>query len=419
MQQPPPATAKLPLAGLRVLDFSHAAAAPFSAMFLADMGAEVIKLEKIGAGDGARAMGVPMPSPNDNESDYYVALNRNKKNIAIDLSSPEGQEIARDLARQCDVAIQNFRPGVMERLGLGFEDLRKLRPGLVYCSISAFGASGPWSARPANDIIMQSVSGLMGITGEPGGGPVRIGAPISDYTSGLFALSGVLAALFARDAHPEGQHVEISMLEASLNMMCNYIPAVATGFKVPRVGRGHATIVPYQAFECADGEFVMVGAFTRGFWESLARALGHEEWLTDPRFSSNGRRLKNREALISQLEAIFAARPRAHWIALLEQADVPVGPVLELHEAIATEQVAHDHAVVDIGAPSFRSKVVRSPIRVAAWGEQPLAPAPLLGEHSRALMASLLGYSDARIAELAQKGVIADPPPAKPRNSNI
>ena len=414
-----PAKQARPLTGIRVLDFSHAAAGPFATMLLGDLGAEVIKIEKPRHGDGSRSMGVPMPSPNDNESDYYVALNRNKKNIAIDLSSPEGQQIARDLARQSDVVIQNFRPGVMERLGLGFEDLRKLRPGLVYCSISAFGADGPWSKRPANDIIMQSVSGLMGITGEVGGGPVRIGAPISDYTSGLFALSGVLAALFARAAHPEGQHVEVSMLEASLNMMCNYIPAVATGFKVPRVGRGHATIVPYQAFACSDGEFVMVGAFTRGFWESLARALGHEEWLTDPRFSSNGRRLKNREALISQLDAIFAGKTRAEWIALLEQADVPVGPVLDLHDAIKTEQVVHDKSVVDIGGPEFGSKVVRSPIRVSAWGEQPLNPAPQLGAHSRELVSSLLGYDEARIADLTARGVIADPPPAKPRNSNI
>jgi crotonobetainyl-CoA:carnitine CoA-transferase CaiB-like acyl-CoA transferase len=414
------ANRSLPLSGLRVLDFSHAAAAPFSSMFLADMGAEVIKLEKIGTGDGARSMGVPMPSPNDNESDYYVALNRNKKNIAIDLSAPEGQEIARSLARQCDVVIQNFRPGVMERLGLGFEDLRKLRPGLVYCSISAFGAAGPWSARPANDIIMQSVSGLMGITGEVGGGPVRIGAPISDFTSGLFALSGVLAALFARAAHPDGQHVEVSMLEASLNLMCNYIPAVASmGFKVPRVGRGHATIVPYQAFRCSDGEFVMVGAFTRGFWERLARAVGHEEWIADPRFSSNGRRLKNREALIGRLEAIFAAKTRAEWIDLLEKADVPVGPVLDLHDAIETEQVKHDKSVVDIGDPEFGCKVVRSPIRVGAWGEAPLNPAPPLGAHSRQLVSSLLGYDDARIAELAVKGVIADPPPARPRTPKI
>lgn len=408
----------LPLSGIRVLDFTHAAAGPFSSMFLADMGAEVIKVEKIGTGDGARSMGVPMPSVHGNESDYYVSLNRNKKDLALDLGSEEGRSIARDLVARCDVVIQNFRPDVMARLGLAFENVRSLRPGLVYCSISAFGPDGPWSARPANDIIMQSVSGLMAITGEVGGGPVRIGAPISDYTTGLFALSGILGALLARAAHPQGQHVEVSMLEASLNMMCNYVPSVATlGVKVPRVGRAHATIVPYQAFVCGDGEYVMVGAFTRGFWESLAKAVGHPEWLTDPRFSSNGRRLQNRDALVGELEAIFRTRPREDWIDLLEAADVPVGPVLELHDALASEQVVHDASLMEVGKPGHRSKVVRSPVRVDAWGEPPAEPAPLLGEHSREMLQDLLGYAPDRVADLVAQGVVADSASAPARSS--
>lgn len=397
----------LPLSGFRVLDFSHAAAGPFTAMFLADMGAEVIKVEKPGLGDGARSMGVPMPPEGGHQSDYSVGLNRNKKGLALDLGAEEGRRIARDLAATCDVVLQNFRPGVMERLGLGFEDLRQRRPGLVYASISAFGTSGPWATRPANDIIMQSVSGLMAITGEPDGGPIRIGAPISDYTTGLFALSGLLAALLVRDRHPEGQHVQISMLEASLNMMANYIPSVAgLGARVPRVGRGHATIVPYQAFLCADGEYVMVGAFTRGFWDSFARALGHEEWLTDPRFSSNGRRLKNREALVSQITAIIAEKPRTHWIALLEAADVPVGPVLELHDALRSEQVVHDGTLVTIPSPAGPYTVVRSPIRVAEWGEPPLAPPPAIGQDSADVLRDALGYDDSRLQALAAAGVI-------------
>jgi crotonobetainyl-CoA:carnitine CoA-transferase CaiB-like acyl-CoA transferase len=238
-----------PLAGIRVLDFSHAAAAPFATMFLADLGAEVIKIEKPRQGDGARYMGVPMPTLGPKDSDYYVSLNRNKKGIVLDLAQPEGAALARRLAALCDIAIENFRPQVMAKLGLGFEDLRKVRPGLIYCSISAFGPGGPWAAKPANDIIMQSVSGLMSITGEVGGGPVRIGAPIADFSTGLFGLAGVLAALHARDRFPEGQHIQVAMLDASLNMMCNYIPSVTTlGQKVQRVGRGHAQIVPYQAF---------------------------------------------------------------------------------------------------------------------------------------------------------------------------
>lgn len=397
----------LPLAGLRVLDFSHAAAGPFASMFLGDMGAEVLKVEKVKSGDGARWMGVPFPTASGRESDYSIGLNRNKKSLAIDIAAPEGREILRDIAATSDIVVQNFRPGVLDRLGLGFEDLRKLRPGLIFCSISAFGPDGPWASRPANDIIMQSVSGLMGITGEVGGGPVRIGAPISDYTTGLFALSGILAALFGRAAHPEGQHVEISMLEASLNMMANYIPSVAgLGTKVPRVGRGHATIVPYQAFQCADGEYVMVGAFTRGFWESLARVLDHPEWLEDERFSSNGKRLKHREALISAMSEIFATRPRDHWIALLESADVPVGPVLELHDAIKTEQARFYGSVVDIAAGEFTYKVARSPFRVSAWAEPPLSPPPVIGGDTDSVLRDIAHLDEAQIADLRDKGVI-------------
>jgi len=401
-----------PLAGIRVLDFSHAAAAPFATMFLADLGAEVIKIEKPRVGDGSRSMGVPLPGHGPRDSDYYVSLNRSKKGIVLDLASPEGAGLARRLAERCDVVVENFRPGVMERLGLGFDALAARRPGLVYCSISAFGPSGPWSGRPANDIIMQSVTGLMGITGEVGGGPVRIGAPISDFSSGLFALSGVLAALFARDRHPRGQHIEVAMLDASLNMMCNYLPSVATlGAKIERLGRGHAQIVPYQAFVCADGGYVMVGAFTRGFWQNLCRALDREAWITDPRFATNPARLANRALLVGELEQIFATRPRDEWIAILERADVPTSPVHELHEAVASEQVLHNGSLMPLGRPGHETRVARCPIRVAEWGADEAAPAPSIGEDTAAVLQAMLGLAPDEIDALARRGVVglADP----------
>lgn len=396
-----------PLDGLRVLDFSHAAAAPFATMFLGDLGAEVIKIEKPRHGDGSRSMGEPMPMLGPKDSDYYVSLNRNKKGIVLDLANPEGAQIARRLAAKSDIVVENFRPDVMGRLGLGFEDLRKLRTGLIYCSISAFGADGPWSGRPANDIIMQSVSGLMGITGEADGGPVRIGAPISDFSSGLFGLSGVLAALHARDRFPEGQHVQVSMLEASLSMMCNYIPSVATlGRRIARLGRGHAQIVPYQAFLCADREYVMVGAFTRGFWWNLCRALGREEWIKDPRFATNPARLANRVLLIGELEKIFATRPRDEWIAVLEAADVPNSPVLELHDAVRTEQVVHRRALRGLDQGGHEVKVADCPIRVAQWGEVPAAAAPGLAADTREVLQSLLAMQPSEIDALAGRNVV-------------
>jgi crotonobetainyl-CoA:carnitine CoA-transferase CaiB-like acyl-CoA transferase len=386
-----PAKGSRPLTGLRVLDFSHAAAAPFATMFLGDLGAEVVKIEKPRQGDGSRSMGVPMPMLGPKDSDYYVSLNRNKQGIVIDLAQPEGAELARKLAAQSDVVVENFRPDVMGRLGLGFADLRKLRRGLVYCSISAFGSSGPWSKRPANDIIMQSVSGLMSITGEVGGGPVRIGAPISDFSSGLFGLSGILAALFARDRFPEGQHVEVAMLEASFNMMCNYIPSVTTlGAKVERLGRGHAQIVPYQAFVCADGEYLMVGAFTREFWWNLCRALDRAAWIEDPKFATNHARLANRGELIGELERIFASRPREAWLAVLDAADVPNSPVLELHDAVNTEQARHNGSIRAIDHAGHAVGMAACPIRAEEWLAAPATPAPRLGAVSLFVMLSCL-----------------------------
>ena len=403
----PAATGAKPLEGFRVLDLTHAAAGPFASMFLADMGAEVFKIEKPKGGDGARTMGVPMPMLGPKDSDYFVSLNRNKQGLIIDLANPEGAQLVREMARHCDVVLENFRPGVTDRLGLGFNDLKVLRPGLVYGSISAFGPKGPWSKRPANDIIMQSVSGLMGITGEVNGAPVRIGSPISDFASGLFMLSGVLAALLARDRHPEGQHVQIAMLEASLNMMSNYIPSVVDlGTKVGKHGRGHAQIVPYQAFLCSDGEYLMIGAFTRNFWVNLCKALGRDEWISDERYSSNPRRLANRADLVGQLEVIFASKTRDEWSEIMTRADVPNSPVFELHDAVRTEQVEDMGTLMRVGEGSETVTVVRSPIRVEAWGEQTPRPAPRLGADTRGTLRLLLGKSDEQIDALVDRKVV-------------
>lgn len=400
------ASTHLPLSGLRVLDFSHAAAGPFTTMFLADLGAEVIKVEKPGRGDGSRYMGEPMLGPID--SDYYLSLNRNKKSVLIDLSTDEGKELARELAALSDIVVQNFRPGVMDRLGIGYRDLAELRTGLIYCSISAFGSSGPWSNRPANDIIMQSVSGLMGITGEVGGGPVRIGAPVSDFATGLFALSGILAALHARDQHPEGQHVEVAMLDASMALMSNYMPSVATlGKKVERLGRGHAQIVPYQAFLCADGEYVMVGAFTNAFWRRLCEAVGHAEWIDDPRYESNAARLEHRSELLGLFEEIFGTKTRAEWLEILDSADVPNSPVLELHDAVRSEQALHNGVVQRIEEDDRVVDVIKLPIGSDRW--QPSSPAmpPRMGRDTDEILSKILGLDQDRVDALADAGVVA------------
>ena len=400
--------ASQPLRDLRVLDMTHAAAGPFATMFLADLGAEVIKIEKPQGGDGTRTMGEPMPMLGPKESDYYISLNRSKKSIVVDLATEAGRALVKALTAKCDIVMENFRPGVMDRLGLGFEDLRKLRPNLIYASISAFGATGPWAERPANDIILQSVSGLMGITGERGGGPVRIGAPIADFSSGLFLLSGVLAALHARERYPQGQRVEVSMLESALNMMCNYIPSVATlGRTIPRLGRGHAQIVPYQAFMCSDGKYVMVGAFTRAFWQNLCTAVGHGEWTTDARFRSNAARLTNREALVGKLDALFARKTSAEWAAILTAADVPNSPVMELHDAIHSEQVEFNHSIQTLPHRGHDIGLARSPIRGQQWGDGDEAQAaPEMGRDTVYVLESLLELDEAAIRELVDNKIV-------------
>ncbi|MEQ3549639.1 CaiB/BaiF CoA-transferase family protein [Pseudonocardia nematodicida] len=396
-----------PLEGYRVLDFTHAAAGPYATMWLADLGAEIIKIEKPGRGDGARYMGEPMHGPK--HSDYFVALNPDKQSVSVDLHTPEGVELVREIAAHCDVVVQNFRPGVLDKLGLGFDDLRGLREGLVYCSLSAFGADSTWRGRPANDIIMQGVTGMMDITGEPDGDPVRVGVPISDFSTGLFGLSGVLAALLARGTHPEGQHVEVSMFDATLALMANYIPGVLDlGKQVPRLGRGHPQIVPYQAFRCGDGGHVIIGAFTSAFWRRLATALDHDDWITDERFATNAARVANRSVLVPLIEEILAADTRDAWCAVLEAADVPHTPVQSVSEALASVQAAESGTTVAVhdAARTRSGHVAANPVRSTAWPGRAHRTSPHIGEHTETVLTGLLGRTPQDIDALVEAGVV-------------
>ena len=398
--------ASAPLAGIRVLDFTHAAAGPFATMWMADLGAEVIKVEKPGRGDGSRYMGESLDgTPN---SDYYASLNRNKLGILLDLHTAAGVELARRIAAECDVVIQNFRPGVMERLGLGFHALAPLRPGLVYCSISAFGTEGPWRDRPANDIIMQGITGLMALTGEPDGDPVRVGTPVCDYTTGLFALSGILAALLTRDTHPDGQHLEVNMFDSTVAIMANYIPTILSlGRPVNRQGRGHAQLVPYQAFRCSDDQHLIVGAFTDGFWRRLCGAVGLPDLLDDARFSTNADRITHRDALIPQLERVFETRPREEWLRILDEADVPATPVLTLVEALNSDQAAANGTVAALPGTSPALYAAGLPIRAGAWPPPPTSRPPAMGADTQAVLERLLGVQQDELERLAAEGVLA------------
>jgi crotonobetainyl-CoA:carnitine CoA-transferase CaiB-like acyl-CoA transferase len=394
-----------PMAGYRVLDFSHAAAGPFATMNLGDLGADVIKIESPDHGDGSRYMGKPLLGPR--ESEYYIGLNHGKRSLLVDLKADEGRRIAHRLVGKSDVIIQNFRPGVMERLGLDFATAQRLRPGIVYCSISAFGEGGPWDGRSGNDITVQGLSGVMAMTGEEARGPVKIATAICDLTTGLFALAGILAALHVRAEHPEGQHVKVSMLDSTIAAMANYIPAIASGARarIPREGSGHAQLVPYQAFECGDGQFMIVGAFSNAFWRRLCDALGRPEWPDDERYRDNPARLANRDQLVAELTEIFRTRPRADWLAVLDAADVPSTPVLELQDTLRLEQVRARDAVVRSSTPRGPVEFAACPIRTDEWKLEHIPP-PLMGQHTHEILADILGLDAEEIAELAEVGTI-------------
>ncbi len=394
-----------PLHGIRVLDFTHAAAGPFATMWLADMGAEVLKVEKPGRGDGSRFMGESLDgTPN---SDYYASINHNKRDILINLQAPAGVELARKLAATSDVVVQNFRPGVMDRLGLGFDALAPLHPGLVYCSISAFGNAGPWRDRPANDIIMQGVTGLMALTGEPDGDPVRVGTPMCDYATGLFGLAAILAALYARGEHPAGQHVQVNMFDSTIAMMANYVPAVLTLRRtLMRQGRGHAQLVPYQAFRCGDDEYLIVGAFTDAFWRRLCDVVSLESLLSDPRFTTNADRVANREALIPTIERAFATRPRQEWLSMLEAADVPTTPVFTLAQALASEQAAANGTIAELPGTEPRLFTVDFPVRSQEWPQPPRRRPPAMGADTADVLHTWLGLTKAEVDGLVATQVV-------------
>lgn len=394
-----------PLAGIRVLDFSNAAAGPIASLYMADLGADVIKVERPESGDISRRLGVPMFGPLD--TDYLASANRSKRSIVIDLATPRGRELAHELAAASDVVIQNFRPGVAAKLGIDFESLRTLRLGLVYCSISGFGEGGPLGGRPANDVIMQAASGLMSVTGERDGQPVKMGSPIADFSTGLFALIGILVALQCRNEHLEGQHVTVSMLESSLAMMAGYVPRVATlGKNIPRLGTAHPQIVPYQAFECADGNQLMVGAFTDGFWRSLCEVVGHPEWVTDERFATNPDRMENRDLLIGQFAAIFRSQPRQHWQTLLDSVGVPNSAVLGLDEVLASEQVRHLGSLLHLKSELGELDVIDFPAKSTAWNRPEPTWPPTLGQHSAEVLRDVLGFDARQIDELLAEHAI-------------
>ena len=392
-----------PLAGVVVLDASRVLAGPYAAMWLGDLGAEVIKVERPDTGDQTRAWGPPYTQ---GESAYYLSINRNKRSLTLNLKHPEGQEIFRRLVQRSDVLIENFRPGTLERYGLGLEALRRLNPRLIHCTITGYGLTGPWRDRPTYDLVLQAESGLMSITGEPDRPPVRVGVAVLDLAAGLMAVQGILAALWARERSGEGQHIEVSMLEAGVSLLTYMAQGyLLTGELPERLGSGHPNIVPYQAFPTQDG-YLVVAVGSPEIWTRFCRALGRPDLETDPRFADNPSRVRHRHELEKLLIEIFRQRPTQEWVDLLQAHDVPVTPVNDLAAVFRLPPLVERDFLQKIQHPTLGSlPMLGVPVHFERTPAQIRRHPPRLGEHTEEILQEL-GYSPEDIRRLWEAGAV-------------
>jgi crotonobetainyl-CoA:carnitine CoA-transferase CaiB-like acyl-CoA transferase len=395
------------LTGVRVLDLSRMLAGPYGSMLLADLGAEVIKIEEPQGGDPMRAMGPPFLG-SDRESAYFLSINRNKKSVALDLEMPEGREVFHDLCRVADVVWENFRPGVMARLGCAPETLRRLNPRLVVCSISAFGQEGPYREWPAFDLALQAMGGGMSLTGEAGGVPVRMGLPMGDLAGGMFGALAVASALFRRAQTGEGAHFDLSLLDCQVSLLTYVAQYYWADGRVPgRVGSGHASVVPYQAFATRDGH-VVVAVFAEKFWRGFCQAIERPELATDPRFDSNPKRVERRDELVPMLETLFPARTSAEWLDRMQRQGVPAAPINTVDRVVNDPQVRLRGMVVDLEHPTLGTvKTLGAPVKAAGAPTFHPLPPPALGAHTELILHELLGYPAERIDALRRQRVIA------------
>jgi crotonobetainyl-CoA:carnitine CoA-transferase CaiB-like acyl-CoA transferase len=387
------------LEGLRVLDVTQVMAGPFCAMLLADLGADVIKVEPPG-GDSTRQM----PGAVGADSPSFNALNRGKRSIVLNLKTAEGREAFTRLARSTDILIENYRPGVMDALGLGYAVLSALNPRLIYASISGYGQTGPDRGKGGFDLIAQGVSGIMSITGEPGRPPVKSGIPLTDLSAGLFALVGILAAVEHRHRSGAGQQVDASLVDAGVALSVWEATEYFSGIGVPTaLGSAHRMIAPYQAIRCADG-YITLGAANERLFRRVCEVLGHPEWIELPEFADVTRRVRNRQRLTDLIEEITVQQPCGHWLALLEANDIPCGPINNYAQVFTDPQVVAREMVIETDHPTLgRLKTLGSPIKMSATPADVSRRAPQLGEHTDELLREA-GFSSSEIAALRQSG---------------
>jgi crotonobetainyl-CoA:carnitine CoA-transferase CaiB-like acyl-CoA transferase len=404
------------LAGIKVIDLTRVIAGPLAGQNLGDLGADVIKIERPGGGDDVRGVGPPWLRDKDGQethlSTYFQAVNRNKRSVCLDFTQPEGAEILRKLASQADVLVENFRPGTLAKYGLGYDALRAVNPRLVYCSLTGFGQTGPYSERSGYDFVMQAMGGLMDVTGpadgEPGAGPVRVGIPVIDIFAGMNATIAILAALRHRDQSGQGQYIDISLFDSQLAAMLNPFVAWFNGHDaIPRTGNHHPSSTPYGVFPTADG-FILIASFSDREFVRVARALGRPEWAADPRFALSKNRAANRRLLIEEISEVLRGGTRAEWVARLEAEKISCGPINRMADLETDPQVAARDTVVRMPHPvNGELKLCASPLRLS---ESPVsyrrAPPAAPGQDTDDVLGEMLGIDAAKRAELRERGIV-------------
>ncbi|CUI08002.1 CaiB/BaiF CoA transferase family protein [Massilia antarctica] len=403
------------LGHIRVLDLSRVLAGPWCSQNLADLGADVIKIERPGVGDDTRAWGPPYARDadgnNTSEAAYFLTANRGKRSVTVDIATPEGQAIIRDLAREADVVLENYKVGQLKRYGLDYESLKEIKPDLVYCSVTGFGQDGPYAHRAGYDFLIQGMGGLMSVTGErddlPGGGPQKAGVALTDLMTGMYATVAVLAALTHRDRTGQGQSIDMALLDTQVAMLANVGSNYLNSGKAPkRWGNAHANIVPYQTFSCADGH-IIVATGNDGQYQKFVEAGGRPDLGADPRFTTNPLRVQHRDVLVPLLAEMVKTRTRDEWIAQLEAVGVPCGPINDVGEVFENAQVKARGVAIEMDHPAAgKVKLVRSPMKMSLTPAQADLPPPMLGQHTDEVLRDLLGRSDEEIAALRAKGAI-------------
>ena len=395
---------KTPLEGLRVLDFSHALAGPHCSTMLADYGADVIKLETPGAGDIARAWGVPLPG---GENSYFVSLHRNKRGISIDLKTDAGRELCLKLVEKCDVVLENFRVGALSKLGLGYDVVRERNPGIVYCSISGFGQDGPYRDRAALDLVVQAESGMISITGEPDSGGSRCGISIADLAAGMYAAYGIMMGLRVKDQTGKGQYVDMSMLEGQLSLLNVMISTFQADGEVPTpMGTAYKALLPYQVFRTATRD-IALAVGSEKLWKLFCPLIGRPELLEDERFQGNANRNQHRDELIEILQGEFLKQPFEHWEKTFLAAGIPLGAINTIDKVVDHPQVRAREAMVAVEHPRAGPvEMVSVPVRLSETPGSIRRPSPSLGEHSGEVLREVLGLSAQEVADLIASGVV-------------